>query len=244
MVLLPAGRLKREGVTLEIRSFAIGRHEVTWSELEAFVYDAEPETDADSLPSFPYEPPDRGMGRGDHAAMSIQWGTARAYCAWLSKKTGRKFRLPTEAEWEYACRAGSDRVSLERLGDYAWHKGSSDTEKKGEPKNQRVGQKKPNAFGLHDMLGGAAEWCQEPYAADLWAPREAEHECLYNKVCPHVIRGGSYRDAPSELRAAVRDFPRQEWNKRDPQRPRGKSWLTDAPWVGFRVVRDVEPGEK
>jgi formylglycine-generating enzyme required for sulfatase activity len=237
-----AGRDKDEGPVreVEVKPFWMGKHEVTWHEFETFYNGADTLVDADSRPTFPFEPPDRGMGRQDHAAMSIQWNACMAYCRWLSKVTGKRYRLPTEAEWEYACRAGSDRPQPEPIGDHAWS-----IENAGK-KNQRVGQKKPNAFGLHDMLGGVAEYCLEAYAEKAPANDKAAfdeglaHVCDQFTKCSHVVRGGSWRAPAAELRAADRRPNEPKWNERDPNRPRSVWWLTDGDFVGFRLVRETE----
>lgn len=213
---------------VELKPFWMGKCEVTWEEYELFYMATDIPADALAQPTFPYEPPDRGMGRGQSAAMSISWLACKGYCDWLSWKTGKKYRLPTEEEWEYAARAGSKGASLEPLGDHAWFKENSSVEGKG-PQNQVVGQKKPNAFGLHDMLGGVWEYCVGPYSAEDKSP---------------VVRGGSWSDPATEVRFANRQKGLAIWNERDPNRPRSIWWLTDGPFIGFRIVRDLEPGEK
>ena len=149
------------------------------------------------------------------------------------------YRLPTEAEWEYACRAGSSTVypfgnDPAQLSEYAWYSANSSN------KYQKVGQKKPNAWGLYDILGNVAEWTLDQY-----------DEAYYNKVedgahnplnppasrYPKVVRGGGYTDKPEALRSANRWKSESSWNKRDPQIPKSKWWLTDAAAVGFRLVR-------
>jgi formylglycine-generating enzyme required for sulfatase activity len=175
--------------------------------------------------------------------MSIQWRTALCFCRLLSKRTGKKFRLPTEAEWEYACRGGSDKPAPEPLGDHAWYKDNAGN------RNQEVGRKRPNAFSLYVMLGNVWELCLELYQPEPGVAEAGKspwegHVCGLFEKCFHVIRGGSWNDPASELRAASRMWIKSEWNHRDPNRPRGISWLTDGPFVGFRVVRDLEPGEK
>lgn len=206
-----------------IKPFYIGKTEVTWDELDAFVHRLDaPETqktggaDAVSRPSKPYGAVDRGFGHKGYPAISMSYLTAQKYCEWLSAKTGKKYRLPTEAEWEYACRAGvlpagpiADRELLDKL---AWHWGNSDD------KTHKVGTKQPNAWGIYDMLGNAAEWCQ---------PMDDEVP---------VVRGGSFYDEPEKVHPAARAKYTPDWQMNDPQNPKSKWWLTDAPFVGFRVV--------
>jgi formylglycine-generating enzyme required for sulfatase activity len=146
--------------------------------------------------------------------------SAQKYCEWLSAKTGKKYRLPTEAEWEYACRAGvlpaGPITDSELLDKLAWHWGNSDD------KTHKVGTKQPNAWGIHDMLGNVAEWCQ---------PMDDEVP---------VVRGGSFDDQPDKVHPAARKKYTPDWQMNDPQNPKSQWWLTDAPFVGFRVVCETQ----
>ena len=208
-----------------IKPFYIGKMEVTWDEYDVYLNKLDaPDSagtggaDAVSRPSRPYGVPDRGFGHQGYPVISIAYNAAQEYCKWLSAKTGRKYRLPTEAEWEYACRAGSlpagpirDRALLDRL---AWHSENS------EASTHPVGTKQPNAWGIHDMLGNAAEWCQ---------PMDNEEP---------VVRGGCYSDSPDKVHPSARKRYSLDWQARDPQYPKSKWWLSDGPFVGFRVVCD------
>lgn len=211
-----------------IRPFWMGKTEVTWDEYDVYLYrldQTEQEilkerktgqgVDAYSRPTLPYGAPDRGYGHQGYPAISMTYHAAEQYCRWLSARTGKKYRLPTEAEWEYACRAGSlpagpleDREALDAL---AWHGENS------EAKTHPVASKHPNAWGLYDMLGNAAEWC------------------LGLDGRP-VACGGSYEDPPERVHPAARRHPTPDWQASDPQVPKSQWWLTDAPFVGFRVV--------
>lgn len=206
-----------------IKPFYIGKTEVTWDEFDVFVHRLDaPETqktggaDAISRPSKPYGAVDRGFGHKGYPAISMSYLAAQKYCEWLSAKTGKKYRLPTEAEWEYACRAGvlpagpiADKDLLDKL---AWHWGNSDD------KTHKVATKQPNAWGIYDMLGNVAEWCQP-----------------MDDAVP-VVRGGSFYDNPEKVHPAARAKYTPDWQMNDPQNPKSKWWLTDAPFVGFRVV--------
>jgi formylglycine-generating enzyme required for sulfatase activity len=164
------------------------------------------------------------------------------YCKWLTAKTGHFYRLATEAEWEYACRAGTTtRYSFgddeSKIGDYAWHFANA-----GE-KYQQVGKKKPNAWGLYDMHGNVAEWVLDAYVADYskvgdvpYTPGATEY--------PHVARGGSWDDDPEALRSAARRASDPSWKMRDPQLPKSKWYLTDAQFLGFRIVRPLKVPSK
>ena len=142
-------------------------------------------------------------------------------------------RLPTEAEWEYACRAGGAETQLDprALDRVAWHRGNSVPEGQEKPKNQRVGRKKPNAWGLHDMLGGVWE-----YVAGSWEER--------GDLAP-LVCGGSWNDPPERIRPGARlKGERREWSKTDPNRPYSICWYTNAPFVGFRLAADGPPPGK
>jgi formylglycine-generating enzyme required for sulfatase activity len=185
---------------------------------------------------------------------------ARQFCKWLSDNTGRFYRLPTEAEWEYACRAGSDAAysfgdSPKGLGEHAWFSYNSPRELEPgappEPAYRRVGEKSANAFGLFDMHGNVAEWVADRYLADAYAAANGDAPRVDPYLAPerdkrdrpvrfgHVVRGGSWRDAAAELRCAARTVSVSDWNQRDPQIPKSWWYLTEGQHVGFRVVRPL-----
>ncbi|MBM3851049.1 MAG: hypothetical protein FJ396_12870 [Verrucomicrobia bacterium] len=200
------------------------------------------ESDAVSRPTTPYVEMSFGMGKENFPAISMTHYAAVKYCKWLTAKTGHFYRLATEAEWEYACRAGTTtRYSFgdddSKLGDHAWHFANS-----GE-KYQQVGKKKPNPWGLHDMHGNVAEWVLDAYVADYskvgdvpYTPGASEY--------PHVARGGSWDEDPEALRSAVRRASDASWKMRDPQLPKSKWYLTDAQFLGFRIVRPLKVPSK
>lgn len=242
---------------VEVEPFWMGRCEVTWDEYELWGlgYDAARElpagaelgphdrlADAVTRPTKPYSDMTFGMGRKGYPAICMSQLAAKMYCKWLSAKTGRYYRLPTEAEWEYACRAGTTTAysfgdDPAQLGDYAWHYGNS-----GE-RYHEVGKKKPNPWGLHDMHGNVAEWTLDAY-------REKGYESFAGKVSrnpvvvpeelhPRVARGGSWTDEPDALRSATRRASSRDWNMGDPQMPQSPWYLTNGTFVGFRVVRPL-----
>lgn len=154
----------------------------------------------------PWSGHDFTNGAADIAATYISWDDATAFCRALSKKTGRKVRLPTEAEWEYACRAGTTTDfsfgdDIWYLGDYAWYR--QNTESRGEYYAHPVGTKKPNTWGLYDMHGNVWEWCADWFAysypyADVRDPKGPA------KGDGRVIRGGSWEFHAGQCRSGRR----------------------------------------
>jgi len=232
-------------VTLD--AFWMGAREVTYDEFLLFFNDEntsrDSEVDAVTRPTPQYIDLSWGMGKqGGFPVNSMSQRTALMYCRWLYKKTGMFYRLPTEAEWEYACRAGSSTTyyfgnDATQLKDYAWFAENSKN------KYQKTGQKKPNAWGLYDMLGNVSEWTLDQYRDDYFT---AIGDNAVNPliapvaVYPRSVRGGGYSDKPDALRCASRAKSNPSWNKRDPQMPKSKWWLTDAMAVGFRIVRPAK----
>lgn len=239
---------------VRVEPFWIGRCEVTWNEYKLFVYDEldEPNaapsgnrsaTDADAVtyPTLPYVAIDHGMGMNGFPAIGMTQYAANKYCQWLSARTGHFYRLPTEAEWEYAARAGSTNtwgfgVVVTNLGDYAWFEANSND------RYQKVGRKLPNAWGLHDMLGNVSEWVMDQFDVHYYeacAARGLVSE-PWNRATnlhPRVVRGGSWRDGLDNVRNAARVPSTAEWNTTDPNFPKSKYWMRDCDFVGFRIVR-------
>ncbi len=222
MVPIPAGDLPGGGKT---GGFWMATTEMTWDVYDVFVFalDGEevPEADAASRPSKPYIPPDRGFGHEGYPGMCMTRKGAVAFCKWLSEKTGHVYRLPTEGEWEYACRAGTTTPwsfdeAQNKLDEHAWFEGN------GEDVTHPVAGKKPNAWGLYDMHGNVGEWC----AVDPSKPDE------------EVSRGGHYFSPAKETSSAYRLIRTPEWQVTDPQIPKSTWWLSDCSFVGFRIVRD------
>jgi formylglycine-generating enzyme required for sulfatase activity len=248
---------------VEVDGFWMGKFEITWDQYELFMQkeniirdsilsevalEREHEADAITRPSPPYEDPSFGMGKYGYPAGSMTQFAALMYCKWLSTKTGKFYRLPTEAEWEYACRAGSSTAyysgdSVADLDDYGWHYENAVYT------YHKVGEKKPNAFGLYDMMGNVAEWTLDHYYPDYYA--KLQEEDLKNPwsrpaaLYPRTVKGGSYDDDPDMLRCASRIPSNPEkWKQRDPQIPKSFWWNTDSPFVGFRVVRPFKEPTK
>lgn len=229
MVAVPAGTVSfldpldpDKTVEQEVGPFWIAQTPVTWNVygIYAFGLDgvAGVDYDAEARPTLARRGADyaldEGWGWDDRPAMGMTHQAAKSYAEWLSEKTGRKYRLPTEAEWIYACRAGEAGATptAETLAKYAWFKENSDA------KTHPVGKLKPNAFGIHDMLGNVAEWA---VGADGQL----------------VVLGGSFRTEGAKLSCTYRQ-PEDEDAWQGYQFPRSPWWYTDAPFVGIRVVCD------
>ncbi|WP_018617126.1 formylglycine-generating enzyme family protein [Segetibacter koreensis] len=249
------GRKSDEGPAKEISvsSFWMGAYEVTYDEYDAFFKDEaftrnQPVADAITRPSPPYIDLTLGMGKqGGFPANSMSQYGALMFCRWLYKKTGVFYRLPTEAEWEYACRAGSKTAypfgnDTTGLSKYAWYKNNSDN------KYHKTGLKSPNKLGLYDILGNVSEWALDQYDENYFQRHEtASKDPLIVRTArhPRTLKGGNYQDAAPELRSASRLKSNLDWNKRDPQIPRSRWWNADAPFIGFRIVRPaIKPSEE
>ncbi len=278
-----AGRSPDEGPAqrVTVRPFWLAKTETTWAEYYAFwkdqrlfVADGVPEKnggptpppDAITRPTNTYVPELYDHGRDGHPVLCMSHHAAMMFCHWLRWKTKLPYRLPTEAEWEFACRAGSSGPygfdgGADKLGEYAWFAGNSSTAKDtdgsgpkaqaDEPTTHVVGKKKPNAFGLHDMHGNLWEWCLDQYKADSYAGFGKLKPAFGAFVRPeadvkwgHVVRGGSYADKPDRVRSAARRKSEPVWIKDDPQAPTSVWWLTNMDVIGFRVAlpADEYPG--
>lgn len=203
--------------------------------------------DAVTRPTKPYLDMTFGMGKENHPALAMTHYNAIQFCKWLYARTGVFYRLPTEAEWEYASRAGSTTEYAfgddpAQLIDYAWYKVNS------EDKTHPVGQKKPNQWGLYDMYGNVAEWTYDQYKADYYATVKGDNAnnpvSVPDKLYANVIRGGSYDDQAKELRSAARRPSDPVWKQLDPQIPKSNWWFPEAPFIGMRLVRPVKAPSK
>ncbi len=244
---------------VEISPFWMAKCEITWDAYDVWMSDLDEfsrtvnkvqatprDTIADefqkSQPTKPYCDMSFGMGKRGFPAICMTQHAARIYCKWLSAKTGRYYRLPTEAEWEYACRAGTttaysfgDDASL--LEEYAWFEDNA-----GEGYHL-VGQKKPNPWGLHDMHGNVAEWVldqytEEGYVLDRLKPTNPL--LIPKTLYPRTVRGGGWDKSASQCRTAAREGSSEDWISQDPQIPVSIWYLTDALHVGLRVIRPLK----
>ncbi len=244
---------------VKISPFWMEQCEITWNEYELFMYpDEEKRTranvksdpggdqlaDAVTHPSKPYVEMSFGMGKDGFPAIAMTQHAANKYCQWLSAKTGEFFRLPTEAEWEYACRAGTTTAysfgdDASKLPEYAWFEQNSDF------KYQKVGKKKPNLWGLYDMYGNVTEWVLDQYDPDFYKKCAGQGTVLdpWNKATqpyPHSVRGGSWDDEGAMCRTAARRGSERAWKMQDPQLPKSIWFFSDAQFVGFRIVRPLK----
>ncbi len=254
-------RLADEGPQhlVKIEPFWMAKCETTWNEYNAFRLktDIQPRkkeniapsknegiADAITRPSKEYRDMSYGMGIDGFPAVNMTQYAAKTYCKWLSAITGDYYRLPSEAEWEYACRAGTTTAysfgdDPSKLDQYAWYYDELDA------KYHKVGKKKPNPWGLHDMHGNVAEWCLDQYVTDFYKKTDPQIPAIFpiavpTTLYPRVVRGGSWDDDPESLRSASRMKSKADWKMGDPQNPKSKWYHTNSDYVGFRVVRPLK----
>lgn len=254
-----AGRNADEGPQHEVKiaPFWMGKHEVTWDEYDRFAFGSVPDAQpaippagpvVATRPTPPYADESHGYGKGKQPVIAITWHAAVMYCRWLSEKTGKTYRLPTEAEWEFAARAGTKSAwsfgdDPSAAADYAWSTRNSDA------KPHPVGKKKPNPWGLFDMHGNVAEWCIDQYDANYYQTLDFKRIALgpvllpNEKRYPNVVKGGSWDDETDRLRSGARRGSESDWSLRDPQDPQSIWWHTEATMVGFRIVRPLNEQE-
>ncbi|HEX6926967.1 MAG TPA: formylglycine-generating enzyme family protein [Longimicrobiaceae bacterium] len=223
MVPIPGGTVEvetpRGTQRVEIAPFYMSRVEVPWDVFDVWVFALDEGTqvatgkgeEAVSRPSRPYVLPGRNWGHDGMPALAMTPHAATVFANWLSEKTGHTYRLPTQAEWIYACRANQEEpADLEAV---AWYfQNANDRTHPG-------GSKEANAFGLADMLGNVGEWA-------IGADGEP------------ILMGGSYDDTADQVRCDAGKKQTPAWNATDPQLPKSEWWLADAPFVGLRLVRE------
>lgn len=263
-----AGRRENEGPqrVVTIAPMWVGRHEVTWAEFRAFmdcyrlfrerskrgdtreaagetavvVTSPTPIYDLATVYEFGSDP--------EHPAVAMTQYAAKQYTKWLSLLTDQSYRLPTEAEWEYAARAGSRSTYFfgdnpRQLAEYAWFAENADDNL------HHVGLKQPNQWGLCDVYGNVAEFTLDGYAANAYGqlPAETTAARAYRPArsvrFPHVVRGGLIDSPAGELRSAARGHSEESWQDADPDLPQSPWWNTTYPatCTGFRVVRPLKP---
>lgn len=199
------------------KPFLMGKYEVTFEEYDTF-----------ALATGRELPDDRGWGRGRRPVINVSWKDAKDYAKWLSKQTGKSFRLPSEAEWEYAVRAGTITRwycgdDMDCLKNIAWFYFHSDS------KTHRVGKKRPNAWGLYDMSGNVWEWVEDEWHDNYQgAPDNGSAWVGKNKKgSDRVIRGGSWDFSAQDCRSANRYYDGPDYRNG---------------YVGFRLTRSVTLG--
>lgn len=263
------GRRSDEGPRFDVvvEPFWMGKYEVTWAEYKQYMkldsvfkafqarkLQTAKFTDVDAItapsslydPSFTYEAGDEPK----QPAASMSQYAAKQYTKWLSLLSGDFYRLPTEAEWEYACRANTTTAfhfgdDPDDLKKYAWYEENS------EELRQTVGKLKPNAWGLHDMYGNVAEWVLDGYVEQYdpkLAGKTVSVQQAYvspTKVYPRVLRGGSWELEVEDCRSAARMASNEEWLDEDPNYPQSPWWFTTSPGLGsgFRLIRPLNPPE-
>lgn len=242
---------------VKLDPFWMSAVEVTWDIFEPFLYKDYETThstgpvpanvDAVTRPTKPYLDMTFGMGKENHPALAMTHYNAIQFCKWLYARTGVFYRLPTEAEWEYASRGGSATEYFfgddeSKLGEYAWYKTNS------EGKTHPVGKKQPNPWGLYDMYGNVGEWTYDQYISDFYAGVKGEKAnnpvAVPDKLYANVIRGGSYDDTARDVRSASRLPSDPVWKQLDPQIPKSNWWFPEAPFIGIRLVRPAKAPSK
>jgi formylglycine-generating enzyme required for sulfatase activity len=223
MLPIPGGTYKSGNKTVEVKPFYIAKTEMPWEAFDLFLSSGPPsksydqtefKPDAIARPSKSYILPDLGWGHNGYPVINVSFTTVEMYCRWLSSVTNKKYRVPTEAEWELACRAGAtgpwkiDKATAEKA---AWYLDNSDE------MTHPVGKKAANKFGLYDTLGNVGEW-----ATDLDGKP--------------VLCGGTFLDKLADVSPSTRKRWTPKWQETDPQIPKSRWWLSDGSFVGFRVV--------
>lgn len=262
-------RKEDEGPQVEVivEPFWMGQTEITWAEYKTFMelhdifkafqakgvreVTADNLIDAITAPSNLYDPSFTFESGEDpeQPAVTMSQYAAKQYTKWLSAITGLFYRLPSEAEWEYACRAGTKTAYYfgddpAKLDQYAWYYDNSDD------RTHKVAQKKPNPWGLYDMHGNVAEWTLDQHIADHYKKlaektvRAADAIAWPSQVEERALRGGSWEFDPEDLRSAARLASSDEaWKQEDPNIPLSPWWYTSSPatGVGFRLLRPLNP---
>jgi len=259
------GRGDDEGPQHEVKidPFWMGKFEITWDQYDIWnenidvirrdLAGIKPSpvdliVDGMTRPTEPYTDMSFGFGRGRYPAICMTQHAARKYCEWLSAKTGFYYRLPTEAEWEYACRAGTQTAysfgdTADELEKYAVFIDNSDDQ------YDEVGTKEPNPWGLYDMHGNVSEWVLDQHHPETYSKRvgaEVANPLVIPKTLyPRVVRGGGWDNDAEQLRSAARIASDPSWKEQDPQIPQSIWYHTDALSVGFRIVRPLnEPTDE
>lgn len=225
MVPVPEGTVEIDGKPVKVKPFFMATTETTWEAFDVFLASGPPSkpydqtqygVDAVARPSRSYILPDLGWGHRGYPAMNLSFASVEMYCRWLSSVTGKKYRVPTEAEWELAARGGTSgawKLTKEETEKVSWNVSNSDEV------THPVGKKSANKYGLFDLLGNVGEW-----ATDLNGQP--------------VLCGPTFWDAPEKVSPTERKRWEPAWQLTDPQMPKSRWWLSDGPFAGFRIVRE------
>jgi sulfatase modifying factor 1 len=264
---------------VQVSPFWMGKAEVSWDEYETFVRQKGVEgrtehplasrylaskIDVITGPTPAYGNPDQGWGKGKRPAITMTHYAATKYCEWLSSVTGKRYRLPTEAEWEYAARASSDRAYFFKgdpkkftqqrfwnkifgadtsvINSYVIYAGNS------EGMTYPPDRTQSNPFGLMNILGNVKEFCSDWYSPGIYLVYEKQGIAVNptgeDQGKEYVIRGGSFKSDAINVRIADRDHTQSDaWMVTDPQMPKSLWWYSDVVDVGFRVVCEYNSSE-
>lgn len=222
MIPIPGGPTKIGGTTTTVKPFYIATTETTWEAFDLFLSSGAPskpydqtvfKTDAVARPSRSYHLPDHGWGHRGFPAISIAFDSADMFCRWLSSVTGKKYRLPTEAEWDMAARGGAEwKLDAAGIEKESWNASNCLDET-----TMAVATKAANKYGLFDMLGNVGEWAKDSEGKP-------------------ILCGPTFLDPVTKVSPATRQRWAPSWQESDPQIPKSRWWLSDGPFVGFRLV--------
>jgi formylglycine-generating enzyme required for sulfatase activity len=231
-----------------VSDFWMAKTETTYDLFQLYLdqtKEPEPRIDAITRPSPPYIDFTLGMGKnGGFPANSMQAFSAHMFCKWLYEKTGVFYRLPTEAEWEYVAQRSYDEAQITDsayLVTHEWIAANSGD------KYHKTATLQPNKLGIYDLLGNVAEWTMDQYSAEYYSTIKdgtIDPYIIRTKKHPTSVRGGHYKSSLNDIRPSNRTASDPIWNRRDPQLPKSKWWNTDAPFIGFRVVRPAKSMSK
>jgi formylglycine-generating enzyme required for sulfatase activity len=223
MIAIPGGAVTLAGKQVAVKPFWIASTETPWEAYDVFTSSGPPSVaydqtkfaaDAIARPSKSYILPDLGWGHHGRPVINVSFLSVTMFCRWLSSVTNKKYRVPTEAEWEYACKAGSAapvKLTKAQAMAVAWYADNSDGI------TQPVGKKAPNAWKLYDMFGNVGEWATDADGKP-------------------VLCGPHMKDKLADLKPSIRRRWEPAWQATDPQLPKSRWWLSDGFFCGFRVV--------